>query len=198
MLRIVEKGLKASKKRRLHDVLIVAPYNAQVSDLSNRLPPNAQVGTVDKFQASAGGDLLDDALVTRGCAARNGISLQPEPAQCRDVAGSSSSDRGRPPSSVGARVPQSAAKQLANALCPFVEMALVAEAPSNTRSAAPVQKADHCSQLELPLSLLISPRCNACADEGIVRQTNRIGLISDPITIDGVPFDPSIARLDRR
>ena len=35
---------------RLDDVVIVAPYNAQVSDLLNRLPPNAQVGTVDKFQ----------------------------------------------------------------------------------------------------------------------------------------------------
>jgi hypothetical protein len=34
---------------RLDDVLIVAPYNAQVSDLSNRIP-NARVGTVDKFQ----------------------------------------------------------------------------------------------------------------------------------------------------
>jgi uncharacterized protein len=31
------------------DVLIVAPYNAQVADLSVRLP-NARVGTVDKFQ----------------------------------------------------------------------------------------------------------------------------------------------------
>jgi superfamily I DNA and/or RNA helicase len=31
------------------DILIVAPYNAQVADLSVRLP-NARVGTVDKFQ----------------------------------------------------------------------------------------------------------------------------------------------------
>ena len=31
------------------DILIVAPYNAQVADLAVRLP-NAQVGTVDKFQ----------------------------------------------------------------------------------------------------------------------------------------------------
>lgn len=31
------------------DILIVAPYNAQVADLSNRLPA-ARVGTVDKFQ----------------------------------------------------------------------------------------------------------------------------------------------------
>lgn len=30
-------------------ILIVAPYNAQVADLSVRLP-NARVGTVDKFQ----------------------------------------------------------------------------------------------------------------------------------------------------
>ena len=36
---------------RLDDVLIAAPYNAQVSDLSNRLP-NAKVGTVDRFQGS--------------------------------------------------------------------------------------------------------------------------------------------------
>jgi superfamily I DNA and/or RNA helicase len=32
------------------DILIVAPYNAQVSALSERLPRGARVGTVDKFQ----------------------------------------------------------------------------------------------------------------------------------------------------
>jgi uncharacterized protein len=35
---------------RLQDILIVAPYNAQVSALSERLPAGARVGTVDKFQ----------------------------------------------------------------------------------------------------------------------------------------------------
>ena len=45
-----EKG--RSRPMQLDDVLTVAPYNAQVSDLSNRLPPNARVGTVDKFQGS--------------------------------------------------------------------------------------------------------------------------------------------------
>jgi uncharacterized protein len=44
---IDDKG--RSRPLRLNDVLIVAPYNAQVSDLSNRLS-NARVGTVDKFQ----------------------------------------------------------------------------------------------------------------------------------------------------
>ena len=41
---------RQSRPLRLDDVLIVAPYNAQVSDLANRLPRNARVGTVDKFQ----------------------------------------------------------------------------------------------------------------------------------------------------
>jgi predicted RecB family nuclease len=35
---------------KLADILIVAPYNAQVSALARRLPPGARVGTVDKFQ----------------------------------------------------------------------------------------------------------------------------------------------------
>jgi Ni2+-binding GTPase involved in maturation of urease and hydrogenase len=35
---------------RLEDILIVAPYNAQVSALREQLPPGARVGTVDKFQ----------------------------------------------------------------------------------------------------------------------------------------------------
>jgi uncharacterized protein len=34
----------------LKDILIVVPYNAQVSALAQRLPPEARVGTVDKFQ----------------------------------------------------------------------------------------------------------------------------------------------------
>jgi len=35
---------------RLDDILIIAPYNAQVADLSARLPRDARVGTVDRFQ----------------------------------------------------------------------------------------------------------------------------------------------------
>jgi predicted RecB family nuclease len=34
----------------LKDILVVAPYNAQVSALREKLPPGARVGTVDKFQ----------------------------------------------------------------------------------------------------------------------------------------------------
>jgi uncharacterized protein len=35
---------------RLQDILIVAPYNAQVSALTDRLSTGSRVGTVDKFQ----------------------------------------------------------------------------------------------------------------------------------------------------
>lgn len=38
-----------SKPLTLEDVLIVAPYNAQVSEIAGRIP-GAKVGTVDKFQ----------------------------------------------------------------------------------------------------------------------------------------------------
>jgi uncharacterized protein len=34
----------------LDDVLVIAPYNAQVADLVRRLPAGARVGTVDRFQ----------------------------------------------------------------------------------------------------------------------------------------------------
>jgi len=34
----------------LEDILVVAPYNAQVAALLERLPPGSRVGTVDKFQ----------------------------------------------------------------------------------------------------------------------------------------------------
>jgi len=43
------RGLELSRTLHPEDILIVAPYNAQVSDLSARLP-EARVGTVDKFQ----------------------------------------------------------------------------------------------------------------------------------------------------
>ena len=35
---------------RIQDILVIAPYNAQVADLSVRLPHGARIGTVDRFQ----------------------------------------------------------------------------------------------------------------------------------------------------
>jgi uncharacterized protein len=47
---------KEGHVRRLvpEDILVVAPYNAQVSALSHSLPAGARVGTVDKFQGQEG------------------------------------------------------------------------------------------------------------------------------------------------
>ena len=41
---------EAQRPLRLEDILVIAPYNAQVADLEARLPTGARVGTVDKFQ----------------------------------------------------------------------------------------------------------------------------------------------------
>jgi len=43
------RSIGNSRALELKDILVVAPYNAQVSDLLARLP-EAQIGTVDKFQ----------------------------------------------------------------------------------------------------------------------------------------------------
>ncbi|MFN8036147.1 MAG: TM0106 family RecB-like putative nuclease [Acidimicrobiia bacterium] len=39
-----------SRRIRVHDIVVVAPYNAHVACLSRALPEGARVGTVDKFQ----------------------------------------------------------------------------------------------------------------------------------------------------
>src|SRR5882724_9807985 len=45
-----EKRIDEISQLKLNDVLIVTPYNAQVSALRDALPAGAHVGTVDKFQ----------------------------------------------------------------------------------------------------------------------------------------------------
>ena len=53
---LLSKGSTWTNKRgethdlSLQNLLIVAPYNAQVSALRQKLPPGARIGTVDKFQ----------------------------------------------------------------------------------------------------------------------------------------------------
>jgi hypothetical protein len=44
------RGIGNPKVLDLNDILVVAPYNSQVSDLLGILPRGARVGTVDKFQ----------------------------------------------------------------------------------------------------------------------------------------------------
>ena len=71
----------------LSDILIIAPYNAQVFELQERLP-GARIGTVDKFQGQEApiGIYSHDDVELCGCAAWHGVSVFAQPAECRDVA----------------------------------------------------------------------------------------------------------------
>jgi len=65
------------------DVLVVAPYNAQVPPLIEKLPDRARVGTVDKFQGRRLRSLSTRwrrSSVER-CTPWHGLPFQLEPAQ---------------------------------------------------------------------------------------------------------------------
>ena len=77
------------------EILVVAPYNAQVSRLSDRLKGTG-VTRRDRRQVSRpagpGRDLLDGDIAPRRSTARSRVSLQPEPPERRYLAGSMCSD----------------------------------------------------------------------------------------------------------
>ncbi|HEX7949404.1 MAG TPA: AAA domain-containing protein, partial [Candidatus Limnocylindrales bacterium] len=107
------------------DVLIVAPYNAQVGAIRRRLPAEARVGTVDKFQGQEAPLSIyslttsSPELAPRGMDflySRNRLNVATSRARCvAVVVGSPALLR------VRARTPQQ--MRLANALCRFVELA---------------------------------------------------------------------------
>ncbi len=70
------KTWRESKKLGLGDVLVVAPYNAQVSAIEQALPRSeSRDGGQVPGPGGPNRDLFDGQLERRGCAARNGISL---------------------------------------------------------------------------------------------------------------------------
>ena len=107
------------------DVLIVAPYNAQVGAIKRLLPPEARVGTVDKFQGQEAPISIyslttsSPELAPRGMDflySRNRLNVATSRARCVAlVVGSHDLWR------VRARNP--AQMRLANAFCRFVELA---------------------------------------------------------------------------
>ena len=118
------------------DVLIVAPYNAQVGAIRRLLPPEARVGTVDKFQGQEAPISIyslttsSPELAPRGMDflySRNRLNVATSRARCVAVV-VGSSDLWR----VRARTP--AQMRLANAFCRFVELATPGGAE---RSSAP-------------------------------------------------------------
>ena len=132
---IDDKG--RSRPLRLDDVLIVAPYNAQVSDLSNRLP-NARVGTVDKFQGQQAPVVIYSLTTSSPEDAPRGMEflyslnrLNVATSRAQAVVIVVGSPRLLEPE---CRSPRQ--MQLANALCRYAEMAQVVETPSYAQSAA--------------------------------------------------------------
>jgi uncharacterized protein len=58
-------GNRATAQLALDDVLVVSPFNAQVSRLIDRLPLGARVGTVDKFQGQAAPIVIYSMVTSR-------------------------------------------------------------------------------------------------------------------------------------
>jgi uncharacterized protein len=70
---IVRNGTEALLT--LEDILIVAPYNLQVNLLKRRLPPGAQVGTVDKFQGQEAAVVIVSMTTSNGVDAPRGTAF---------------------------------------------------------------------------------------------------------------------------
>jgi predicted RecB family nuclease len=115
----------APHRLTIDDILVVAPYNAQVRCLKARLPDGARVGTVDKFQGqeapivifSMASSTGDD--VTRGMSflfSRNRLNVAVSRAQALAVVGCS-------PALLGARCSTVEDMRLVNMLCRFAEAA---------------------------------------------------------------------------
>jgi uncharacterized protein len=107
------------------DILVVAPYNAQVGQIASLLPPGARVGTVDKFQGqqapisvySMTSSSPEDA--PRGMDflySRHRLNVATSRAQCVSILVAEPALL-----RVRARTPEQ--MRLANALCQFVEFA---------------------------------------------------------------------------
>ena len=130
---IDEKG--ASRQLVLNDILIVAPYNAQVSDLGARLP-GARIGTVDKFQGQQGPVVIYSLTTSspedapRGMEflySLNRLNVATSRAQAMVIVVGS-------PRLLEPECRSPRQMQLANALCRYVELAHIADSATRTSS----------------------------------------------------------------
>ena len=122
-----------------NDILIVAPYNAQVGAIRRRLPAEARVGTVDKFQGQEAPISLysmttsSPELAPRGMDflySRNRLNVATSRARCVAVVVAS-------PDLLRVRARTPAQMRLANAFCRFVELARAGPGPTDLVEAAP-------------------------------------------------------------
>ncbi|MEO8438291.1 MAG: TM0106 family RecB-like putative nuclease, partial [Chloroflexota bacterium] len=123
------------------DVLIVAPYNAQVGEIKRRLPAAARVGTVDKFQGQEAPISIysmttsSPELAPRGMDflySRHRLNVATSRARCISIV-VASPDLFR----VRARTPEQ--MRLANAFCRFAELARAGESRSRPEVGEPAR-----------------------------------------------------------
>ena len=109
----------------MDDLLVVAPYNAQVHALSEVLPDGARVGTVDKFQGREGAVVIvslaasDAESIPRGLEflySRNRLNVAVSRAQAMSIVVAS-------PKLLTARCSSVEQLKLVNGLCRYAEMA---------------------------------------------------------------------------
>lgn len=109
----------------LPDILVIAPYNAQVAELGARLPPGARIGTVDKFQGQEAPIVIYSMTTSSYADAPRGmeflyslnrLNVATSRAKCVCVLVASPSVF-----EVSCRTPRQ--MQLANAFCRYLEMA---------------------------------------------------------------------------
>lgn len=122
-----------SRPLRLDDILIVAPYNAQVADLAARIP-NARIGTVDKFQGQQAPVVIYSLTTSspedapRGMEflySLNRLNVATSRAQAMVIVVGS-------PRLLEPECHSPRQMQLANALCRYVELARVSETTTRT------------------------------------------------------------------
>ncbi|MEX1181652.1 MAG: TM0106 family RecB-like putative nuclease, partial [Gemmatimonadota bacterium] len=110
---------------RIDDILVVAPYNAQVSALIAALPPGARVGTVDKFQGQEAPVVIYSMTTSSALDAPRGMAFLYSPnrlnvatsrAKCLAVVVAS-------PALFAAECRTPEQMRLANAFCRFAELA---------------------------------------------------------------------------
>ena len=111
----------------LEDILIVAPYNAQISLLLRELPKGSRVGTVDKFQGQEAPVVIYSMATSTSQDAPRGmeflysgnrLNVATSRAQCVTVLVASP-----PLFDVQCKTPRQ--MELANAFCRYLEMALI-------------------------------------------------------------------------
>ena len=116
----------ASRPISVEDILVVAPYNAQVAMLAGKLPEGARVGTVDKFQGQEAPVVIYSMATSTSAEAPRGIdflfSLNRLNVAISRAQGMANLVCSPALLDVIARTPEQ--MRLANALCRLVEMAL--------------------------------------------------------------------------